>query len=82
MALDEQEEGVSPCVEAHVMTRSLVKFETMKLLLSLPPSCSVAQVRHFFSLTVKLLLERHSSCETSRGARSWTSPFARRRSAS
>lgn len=36
---------VQPRPEAHIMTRHLIKFDTMHMLIQLPPALTLAQVK-------------------------------------
>lgn len=40
-----EEKTISPEAEAHIMTRHLVTFKTMCLLMSLPKTCNISKVR-------------------------------------
>lgn len=41
---DTEKQTIQPYIEAHIMTRSLIKFETMDLLIKLPQQCTLSQV--------------------------------------
>ena len=48
---DEMEQTVTPLPESNIMTRSMIKFETMKLLMSLDPQCGIEMVHKVCTYT-------------------------------
>jgi len=46
VTFDAESESVQSKAEAHIMTRGMIKFETMKLLINIPHNATLPQVVH------------------------------------